>query len=93
MGASVECGHVLESKHGLNQEGDCFHNTKINTFYCNGRTVILWNSIFEKIIYFHGTLFLQNMQKQPPEVFYIKKVFLEILENSQKKTYARVFFS
>ena len=31
-------------------------------------------------------------QKQPPEVFYEKKVFLEISQNSQKNTCVRVTF-
>ena len=31
-------------------------------------------------------------QKQPPEVFCKKKVFLEISQNSQEKTYRRVSF-
>ena len=26
--------------------GDRFHKTKINIFYCNRRTVILWNRTF-----------------------------------------------
>ena len=30
--------------------------------------------------------------KQPPEVFYVKKVFLEISQNSQENTCARVCF-
>ena len=30
---------------------------------------------------------------QPLEVFYKKKVFLEILQNSLENTYARVFFT
>ena len=32
-------------------------------------------------------------QKQPPEVFYEKKVFLEISQNSQKNTFVRVSFN
>ena len=32
------------------------------------------------------------MKKQPPEMFYEKKVFLKISENSQESTCARVFF-
>ena len=31
-------------------------------------------------------------QKQPPEVFYIKKIFLKTSQNSQKKTCVRVSF-
>ena len=31
-------------------------------------------------------------QKQPPEVFCKKKVFLEISQNSQENTCAKVFF-
>ena len=31
-------------------------------------------------------------QKQPPEVFYKKKVFLEISQNSQENTCARFSF-
>ena len=31
-------------------------------------------------------------QKQPPEVFYTKKVFLEISQNSQENACARVSF-
>ena len=31
-------------------------------------------------------------QKQPPEVFYKKEVFLKISKNSQQKTSARVPF-
>ena len=33
------------------------------------------------------------MQKQPPEVFCKKKVFLDISQNSQENTCARVSFS
>ena len=33
------------------------------------------------------------MQKQPPEVFYIKKVFLKISQNSKENTCARDFFN
>ena len=33
-----------------------------------------------------------NLQKQPPEVFCKKKVFLEILQNSQENACARVSF-
>ena len=32
------------------------------------------------------------MQKQPPEVFCIKKMFLEISQNSQENTYASASF-
>ena len=32
------------------------------------------------------------MQKQPPEVFYKEKVFLEISQNSQESTCIRVSF-
>ena len=32
------------------------------------------------------------LQKQPPEVFYKRKVFLEISQNSQENTCARVSF-
>ena len=35
---------------------------------------------------------LSVSQKQPPEVFYIKKVFLKISQNSQENTCARVSF-
>ena len=34
----------------------------------------------------------QNIEKQPPEVFCEKKVFLEISQNSQENTFARVSF-
>ena len=33
-----------------------------------------------------------TFQKQPPEVFYEKKLFLKISQNSQEKTCARVHF-
>ena len=33
-----------------------------------------------------------GIQKQPPEVFHEKKVFLKILQNSQENTFARVSF-
>ena len=33
-----------------------------------------------------------SRQKQPPEVFYEKNVFLEISQNSQKNTCTRVSF-
>ena len=33
-----------------------------------------------------------QLQKQPTEVFYIKKAFLKISQNSQENTCARVFF-
>ena len=40
-------------------------------------------------------LFIQHLQKQPPEVFYIKKVFLEISQKAcnfiRKETLAQVF--
>ena len=36
----------------LPQYKNSFRNTKINNFYSNGRTVILWNSLFEKTIHF-----------------------------------------
>ena len=35
-------------------------------------------------------LFLTEIKKQPPEVFCEKKVFLEIWQNSQENTCARV---
>ena len=35
--------------------------------------------------------FTMYLQKQPPEVFY-EKIFLEISQNSQENTCARVFF-
>ena len=38
-------------------------------------------------IYFYGTLFSQNVQKQ------LSGVFLQNLQNSQKNTYARVLFT
>ena len=31
-------------------------------------------------------------QKQPPQVLYIKKLFLKILQNSQENTFTRVSF-
>ena len=40
---------------------------------------------------FHETL--RRIQKQPPEVFYEKKVFLEISQNPQENTCTRVSFS
>ena len=36
---------------------------------------------------------ISDIQKQPPEVFCKKKVFLEVLQNSQENTRARVFFN
>ena len=47
---------------------------KKNSFYCSERTVILWKSLFEMTIYFYGTLFPQNVQKQLSGVFYKKGV-------------------
>ena len=38
------------------------------------------------------SIFYHNFQKQSPEVFYIKKVFLEILQNSQENTCVRDSF-
>ena len=36
--------------------------------------------------------YVTSRQKQPPEVFYVKKVFLEISQNSQENTCAIVSF-
>ena len=38
------------------------------------------------------TPFNPERQKQPPVVFYIKKLFLKILQYSQENTYVEVFF-
>ena len=65
--------------------------------HCCEILLLRWQSVFLKITYFHA-------QKQPPEVFLferlfergvlvlVRKVFLEILQNSHKNTCARVFF-
>ena len=38
-------------------------------------------------------LLAQSLQKQPPEMFYEKKVLLVISQNSQENTCARLSFS
>ena len=40
----------------------------------------------------NGNTWSNTLQKQPLEVFYIKKVLLEISQNSQENTCARVSF-
>ena len=71
--------------------GDCFRNTKINNFYCDGRAVTLRNSLFETTIYFYRTLFSQNMQKQPPEVVYKKRCSQKIRKIHRKTTMPEPF--
>ena len=69
--------------------GDCFPNTKINNFYFNGRTGISWNNFSEKSIYFY-TVFVEHAEAATGGVL-LEKVLLEILQNSQENSYARVF--
>ena len=54
----------------------------------------LWGtaSATERRTFHYLRNFKNYQQKQPPEVFFKKKVFLEILQNSQENTSARNSF-
>ena len=47
--------------------------------------------MYSQILIFFTNKTLHHIQKQPPKVFY-KNVFLELSQNSQENTWARVSF-
>ena len=57
----------------------------------------LYRRVYKMLENFFKNIMLNMMmqrciQKQPPEVFYQKKVLLKISQNSQENTFARVSF-
>ena len=63
-----------------------FSRSANNALKNKERNLALQRRIFSTL-----SMRLVNFQKQPPEVLY-KKVFLEILQNSQEISCVRVFF-
>ena len=73
----------VEVKHEVNNEHDKFAIAIFHSKRIVGHVPKNLRKFFYQFL---------SLQKQPPEVFYKKKVFLEISQNSQENTCARVSF-